>query len=54
MIFMEDTPKGTEIVTTYTGTIEYQASKSGAATAKHRTLASAGASARALGAGCGS
>jgi hypothetical protein len=44
VIFMEDTPRGAEVITTYTGTIEYQASKSEQA-AKHRSLASAGASA---------
>ena len=36
---MEDTPTGADVVTTYKGTIEYQAAKSGQA-AKHRTLAS--------------
>lgn len=53
VIFMEDTPTGAEVVTTYTGTIEYQASKP-AQTAKHRSLASAGASARGHGSTCGS
>ena len=42
VIFMEDTPTATGVVTTYTGTLEYQAAKSGQAAA-HRTLASASA-----------
>jgi hypothetical protein len=42
VIFMEDKPTATGVVTTYTGTVEYQALKS-AQTAKHRTLASAAA-----------
>ena len=43
VILMEDTPTGADVVTTYEGTIEYQAPKSGQ-TAKHRTLAAASAS----------
>jgi len=42
VIYMEDTPKGAEVVTTYTGTIDYQAAKSGQ-TSKHRSLAAASA-----------
>jgi hypothetical protein len=41
VILMEDTPTGAGVVTTYSGTIEYQAAKAGQ-TARHRTLASAG------------
>lgn len=52
VLYMEDNPQGAEVVTTYTGTIDYQAAKSGK-TARHRTLASAGASAG-QGGGCGS
>jgi hypothetical protein len=43
VIFMEDTPTGADVVTTYNGTIEYQGPKAGQ-TARHRTLASAGSS----------
>ena len=42
VIFMEDTPTGDTVVTTYKGTVEYQAATSHQA-AKDRTLASAGA-----------
>jgi hypothetical protein len=52
VIFMDDTPTGNTVVTTYKGTIEYQAATSGQA-AKHRTLASAGASAAGHGGMCG-
>ena len=52
VIFMEDTPTGDTVVTTYKGTVEYQAATSGQA-AKHRTLASAGASASGHGGVCG-
>jgi hypothetical protein len=52
VIFMEDTPTGDTVVTTYTGTIEYQAAKSAQAAA-HRTLASARTSAGGHGAACG-
>jgi hypothetical protein len=41
VILMEDTPTGTDVVTTYSGTIEYQGPKAGQG-ARHRTLASAG------------
>jgi hypothetical protein len=53
VILMEDTPTGNDVVTTYTGTIEYGAAKSGQA-AKHRHLASAGAGAHSRGGACGS
>jgi hypothetical protein len=53
VILMEDTPTGTDVVTTYEGTIEYGAAKSGQA-AKHRHLASASASAHGRGGACGS
>ena len=49
---MEDTPTDAGVVTTYEGTIEYQAPKSGQP-AKHRTLASAHASAAGSGGHCG-
>ena len=49
---MEDTPAGAAVVTTYTGTIEYRASKS-AQTSKHRSLAAA-STLGAHGGGCGS
>ena len=52
VILMEDTPTGADVVTTYSGTIEYQAPKSGQA-AKHRTLASASASTAGGGGACG-
>jgi hypothetical protein len=52
VIFMEDTPVGADVVTTYKGTVEYQAPKSGQAAA-HRTLASASKSARGHGGVCG-
>ena len=52
VIFMEDTPTGDTVVTTYKGTIEYQAATPGQA-AKHRTLASAGARAAGHGGVCG-
>lgn len=52
VIFMEDTPTGDTVVTTYTGTVEYQAATFGQ-TAKHRTLASAGARAAGHGGVCG-
>ena len=52
-IHMVDTPKGDEVITTYTGTIEYQAAKGGSS-AKHRTLSSGRASATGHNAGCGS
>jgi hypothetical protein len=54
VIFMDDVPNGTEVVTTYKGTIEYDASKAGSGAAKHRSLSSAKKSAAAHGAGCGS
>ncbi len=52
VLFMEDTPTGDSVVTTYKGTIEYKAPTSGQ-TAKHRTLASAGARAAGHGGVCG-
>ena len=52
VIFMEDTPTGDTVVTTYKGTVEYQAARSGQAS-RHRTLASAGTSATSHGAVCG-
>jgi hypothetical protein len=52
VILMEDTPTGADVVTTYSGTIEYQAPNSGQA-AKHRTLASASASTAGGGGACG-
>ena len=52
VIFMEDTPTGAEVVTTYTGTIEYQAAK--AAQGRQAPGLHAGASAGGVGAGCGS
>jgi hypothetical protein len=52
VIFMEDTPTGDTVVTTYKGTVEYQAATSGQ-TARHRTLASAGARAGGHGGICG-
>jgi hypothetical protein len=52
VLFMEDTPTGDTVVTTYKGTVDYQAATSGQA-AKHRTLASAGASAAGHGGVCG-
>ena len=52
VIFMEDTPVGADVVTTYKGTLEYQPAKSGQATA-HRTLASASKSAAGHGGLCG-
>ena len=52
LILMEDTPTDAGVVTTYEGTIEYQAPKSGQP-AKHRTLASAHASAAGSGGPCG-
>ena len=52
VIFMEDTPTGDTVVTTYKGTVEYQAATSGQA-AKHRTPASAGAPAAGHGGVCG-
>jgi hypothetical protein len=52
VIFMEDTPVGADVVTTYKGTLDYQAPKSGQATA-HRTLASASKSAAGHGGVCG-
>jgi hypothetical protein len=52
VIFMDDTPTGDTVVTTYKGTIEYQAASSGQA-AKHRTLASAGARTAGHGGICG-
>ena len=52
VIFMEDTPTGADVVTTYKGTLEYQAPKSGQTTA-HRTLASASKAAAVHGGLCG-
>jgi hypothetical protein len=52
VIFMEDIPTANGVETTYTGTIDYQAAKSGT-TAAHRHLASAGASSRADRGTCG-
>jgi hypothetical protein len=52
VIYMEDTPTGNTVVTTYKGTVEYQAATSGQ-TARHRTLASAGARAGGHGGICG-
>jgi hypothetical protein len=52
VILMEDTPTDAGVVTTYEGTIEYQAPTSGQA-AKHRALASASASAAGNGGPCG-
>jgi hypothetical protein len=45
VIFMEDTPTGDTVVTTYKGTVEYRAGHSRQTTAQ-RTLSSAGAVAR--------
>src|SRR6476646_5871025 len=53
-IHMVDTPQGAEVITTYTGTIEYQAAKGGGSAPKHRSLSSARASAAGHGLGCGS
>jgi hypothetical protein len=52
-IHMIDTPQGADVITTYTGTIEYQAAKGATTTAKHRSLSSARASAAVHGSGCG-
>jgi hypothetical protein len=55
ILHMEDTPTGADVVTTYKGTIDYQARASGQAT-RHRSLASASAVAAAprRGGACGS
>jgi hypothetical protein len=53
VILMEDTPQGTEVITTYTGTVEYQAAKGGKS-GKHRSLAAARATSGGHTAGCGS
>ncbi len=53
VVFMEDTPVNGEVVTTYTGTLDYQAPKSGQAMGHHRTLASASKSSAGHGGGCG-
>jgi hypothetical protein len=52
VLFMEDTPTGDTVVTTYKGTVEYTAASSGQA-AKHRALASARAGATGHGGVCG-
>jgi hypothetical protein len=51
VIFMEDAPTGDTVVTTYKGTVEYQAAKPGQAS-RHRILSSARTSAAGDGA-CG-
>jgi hypothetical protein len=52
VIFMDDTPTGNTVVTTYRGTIEYRASTSGQAAAE-RSQASARAGAVGHGGLCG-
>jgi hypothetical protein len=52
VIFMEDTPTGSTVVTTYKGTIEYRAAASGQAAAE-RSLSSARAGAVGHGGVCG-